>query len=88
MRNKLVLHPLHQRRAAVPEAGDQLDGVGDQVEKDSPLCEIHARSQEDADRAEAAIRAAITIGPEAVGPLKDYIALVTKEGVCWTEDRS
>ena len=62
--------------------------IGDQVEKDSPLCEIHARSQEDADRAEAAIRAAITIGPEAVGPLKDYIALVTKEGVCWTEDRS
>ena len=62
--------------------------IGDQVEKDSPLCEIHARSQEDADRAEASIRAAISIGPEAVGPLKDYIALVTKEGVCWTEDRS
>ena len=29
MLDQLVLHPLHQRRAAVAEVGDQLDGVGD-----------------------------------------------------------
>jgi pyrimidine-nucleoside phosphorylase len=55
--------------------------IGDQVEKDSPLCEIHARSQEDADRAEAAVRAAVTIGQEACARVPDFFAIVTKDGI-------
>ena len=39
--------------------------IGDAVDADTPLCELWARSEDSADQAEAALRAAITIGEEA-----------------------
>ena len=54
--------------------------VGDRVEKDTPLCVLHARSEADADRAEAAIRAAITIGDEPCARARNFYAIVTKDG--------
>ena len=55
--------------------------IGDQVQPDTPLCTLYARSEEDADKAEAAIRAAITFSdtPVAVPPL--CYAIVTKDGI-------
>ena len=55
--------------------------IGDRVEAGTPLCVLHARSEEDADRAEAAIRAAITIGREACGRVPNFYAVVTKDGI-------
>ena len=55
--------------------------IGDRVEAGTPLCVLHARSEEDADRAEAAIRAAITIGQEACGRVPNFYAVVTKDGI-------
>ena len=55
--------------------------IGDRVEADTPLCVLHARTEEDADRAEAAIRAAITIGQEACGRVPNFYAVVTKDGI-------
>ena len=45
--------------------------IGDKVTADTPLCTLHARSEEDALKAEAAIRAALTFSPDpvAVPPL-------------------
>jgi thymidine phosphorylase len=37
--------------------------LGDKVEEDTPLVELHAKNEADAARAEAAIKAAIRIGP-------------------------
>lgn len=55
--------------------------IGDQVEADTPLAVLHARSQEDADRAEAAIRQAVTIVARPVErPLLCY-ALVSQEEI-------
>ena len=55
--------------------------IGDRVEAGTPLCVLHARSEEDADRAEAAVRAAVTIGPEQCGRVPEFFAIVTKDGV-------
>ena len=55
--------------------------IGDRVEADSPLCVLHARSEADADRAEAAVRAAVTIGQEACARVPDFFAIVTKDGI-------
>jgi len=53
--------------------------IGDRVEPDTPLCVLHARTEADADRAEAAIRRAITIGGEPCGRAKNFLGLVTKD---------
>ena len=55
--------------------------IGDHVEAGTPLCVLHARSEADADRAEAAIRAAITIGREPCGRVPNFYAVVTKDGI-------
>ena len=55
--------------------------IGDRVEPDTPLCVLHARTEADADRAEAAIRRAITIGGEPCGRAKNFLGLVTKDMV-------
>ena len=54
--------------------------VGDPVFPDTPLCRLYARSEADADRAEAALRSAIEIGPEPCPPLPVFYAIVTAEG--------
>jgi len=54
--------------------------IGDRVEKDTPLCILHARNEAEADRAEAAIRAAIEIGPDPCGKAPNFYAVVTKDG--------
>ena len=54
--------------------------IGDRVEKDSPLCVLHARNEAEADRAEAAIRAAIEIGLEPCGKAPNFYAVITKDG--------
>jgi pyrimidine-nucleoside phosphorylase len=55
--------------------------IGDQVEADTPLCELHARTEEDAERAEEAVRAAVFFGEEPCERAKDFLALVTADGV-------
>ena len=55
--------------------------IGDRVEDDTPLCVLHARSEEDADRAEAAVRAAVTFGQEPCGRAPNFFAVVTRDGV-------
>lgn len=55
--------------------------IGDKVEADTPLCTLHARSEEDAEKAEQAVRAAITIGGEKCGRVPNFIAIVTKDGI-------
>ena len=55
--------------------------IGDQVTADTPLCTLFARSDADADRAEAAIRRAITVNAEPVARPPLWYAIVTAEGV-------
>ena len=55
--------------------------IGDRVEADTPLCVLHARSEEDADRAEAAVRAAVTFGQEPCEKAPNFFAVVTRDGV-------
>ena len=55
--------------------------IGDRVEAGTPLCVLHARSEEDADRAEAAVRGAVTIGSEPCGKAQNFFAIVSKDGV-------
>ena len=55
--------------------------IGDRVEAGTPLCVLHARSEADADRAEAAVRAAITFGREPCSRVPNFYAVVTKDGV-------
>ena len=55
--------------------------IGDRVEADTPLCELHARNEADAAEAEQAVRAAVTIGKEPCGRAKLFHAVVTKDGV-------
>ena len=55
--------------------------IGDRVTADSRLCTLYARNEADAARAEAAIRAAITIGDEPVQRPPLWYAVVTAEGV-------
>lgn len=62
--------------------------IGDYLEENTPLMTLYARSEEDADRAAQAIRAAITIGdaPASAPPL--CYAIVTKDGVQRMGDRA
>ena len=53
--------------------------IGDKVEADTPLCTLHARSEEDAEKAEQAVRAAIRIGEEKCGRAPNFIAIVMKD---------
>ncbi len=55
--------------------------IGDKITEDTTLCTLYARSEADAVKAEAAIRAAITIGdaPAERPPL--WYAVVTADGV-------
>ena len=55
--------------------------IGDAVTPDTTLCTLYARNEADADKAEAAIRAAITIGSEPVARPPLCYAVVTAEGV-------
>ncbi len=55
--------------------------IGDKVVADTLLCTLYARNEADADRAESAIRAAITIGDEPVAPPPLWYAVVTADGV-------
>lgn len=55
--------------------------IGDQVQPEDTLCVLYARSEEDADKAEAAIRAAITFSEEPVQAPPLWYAIITKDGV-------
>ena len=55
--------------------------TGDKVTPDTPLCTLCARTEADADRAEAAIRAAITVTDAPVERPPLCYAVVTAEGV-------
>ena len=55
--------------------------IGDRVTADTPLCTLYARSDEDTAKAEAAIRAAITIGDKPVERPPLCWAVVTADGV-------
>ena len=55
--------------------------IGDAVTADTTLCTLYARNEADADKAEAAIRAAITISSEPVAQPPLCYAVVTSAGV-------
>jgi len=55
--------------------------IGDRVEADNPLCELHARNEAEAEAAERAVRQAVQIGPEPCGRAKLFHAEVTASGV-------
>ena len=55
--------------------------IGDKVEADMPLCELHARNEAEAEQAEQAIRQAIQLGSEPCGRAKLFYAEVTADGV-------
>ena len=55
--------------------------IGDHVTADTTLCTLYARNEADAQKAEAAIRAAITIGDTPVERPPLCYAVVTAEGV-------
>lgn len=55
--------------------------IGDRVTPETTLCILHARSEEDADRAEAAIRAAIRFSDKPVQTPPLCYAIITKDGV-------
>ncbi len=55
--------------------------IGDHVQPEDTLCTLYARSEEDADKAEAAIRAAITFSDEPVQAPPLWYAIITKDGV-------
>jgi len=55
--------------------------IGDRLQPDTPLCTLYARNDQEADKAEAAIRAAITFSDEPVAAPPLVYAIVTKDGV-------
>ncbi len=55
--------------------------IGDRVEADTPLCELHARNEAEADEAEQAVRRAIVIGDRPCGRARLFLAEVTSKGV-------
>ena len=55
--------------------------IGDRVSADTPLCELHARNEADAERAEAAVRRAIRWSDAPCGRGKNFYALVSRDGV-------
>ncbi len=58
--------------------------MGDAVTPQSPLCTLCARNEAEADRAEAAIRAAITVSDVLVARPPLCYAIITKDGVVRT----
>ena len=52
--------------------------LGDRVEADTPLVELHAKNEAGAARAEAAIKAAIRIGPEPAEKPPLFYAVITE----------
>ena len=52
--------------------------LGDKVDADTPMAELHARNEADVARAEAAIRAAIQIGPEPAEKPPLFYAVITE----------
>ena len=62
--------------------------IGDRVEADTPLAELHARTETDADAAERAIRAAVRIGAEPCGRRPNFYAVVTAEGTRRLEENA
>ena len=52
--------------------------LGDRVEANTPLVELHAKNEADAARAEAAIKAAIRIGPEPAEKPPLFYAVITE----------
>ena len=54
--------------------------IGDRVTAETPLCTLYARTEEDADAAERAIRAAVSIGREPCGRAPIFYAEVTAQG--------
>ena len=55
--------------------------VGDRVHPGTPLCEVHARTGEEAARAENAIREALSWSDTPCEKAKNFYALVSAEGV-------
>lgn len=55
--------------------------IGDKVQPEDTLCVLHARSEADADKAEAAIRRAITFAQEPVQAPPLWYAIITEDGV-------
>ena len=55
--------------------------IGDAMTPETTLCTLHARSESEADRAEAAIRAAIRFADEPVPQPPLCYAIITKDGV-------
>ncbi|MBR2824536.1 MAG: thymidine phosphorylase [Clostridia bacterium] len=55
--------------------------IGDRVTPDTPFCVLHARTEEDANRAEAAIRKAVCFSEQPCERAKNFLALVTKDGI-------
>ena len=55
--------------------------IGDRVEEATELCTLYARNDAEAQQAEAAIRAAITIQGSPVPPAPLCYAIITREGV-------
>ncbi len=56
--------------------------IGDRVEADTPFCTLFARSEEEADIAEKALRDAVTFSAEPVQRPPLWYAIVTRDGVC------
>ena len=55
--------------------------IGDRVTAETTLCTLYARNEADAEKAEAAIRAAITMGDAPVEKPPLWYAIITAEGV-------
>ena len=55
--------------------------LGDRTEPDTPLCELHAASEADAERAEEAVRRAVQWSCEPCERGKIFYALVSEKGV-------
>ena len=55
--------------------------IGDRVQPEDTLCVLHARNEEEADRAADAIRAAIAFSEEPVQAPPLWYAVITKDGV-------
>ena len=53
--------------------------LGDRVAADTPLCELHARNEAEADAAEAAVRNAVQIGKEPAAKPPLFYAVLTGE---------
>ena len=55
--------------------------IGEKVQPDDDLCVLYARNEEEADKAEAAIRAAIIFSEKEVQAPPLWYAIITKDGV-------